>query len=306
MPDAEDVLMPDAEDVLEITCLSPDNEAEQHCWLQSGESVYLGREPQPADASITLSGATSRVSRTAAKITFEDGTVIVKKISSGSDGVVTEEFSCFIPRRSRVILGDGQQYIFREPGFFEIPDTEGTHQVRLDFDAPERPVAVGGPHPTLPNPHATVWNELCTQSEGRKRTCLALVAAWFIHDFKYIPAETIPTSKQLAHLCGKSESSVNNALYRTRRFLDPRQADVDRGDISPGHLDRGPLVGIQFRDETPPDNVNWGKEELAKWVMIVSRSASPPPITMEDILRLPGLTNPTPAAAAELIRHQLL
>ncbi|SVC28836.1 uncharacterized protein METZ01_LOCUS281690, partial [marine metagenome] len=140
MPDAEDALMPDTEDALEITCFSPDSQEEQHCWLQSGESVYLGREPQPADASITLSGATSRVSRTAAKITFEDGTVIVKKISSGSDGVVTEEFSCFIPRRSRVILGDGQQYIFHEPGYFEIPDTEGTHKVRLDFDAPERPV----------------------------------------------------------------------------------------------------------------------------------------------------------------------
>ena len=298
--------MPDAEDVLKITCFSPDNEAEQHCRLQSGESVCLGKEPQPAGASITLSGATSRVSRTAARITFKDGRVLVEKISSGSDGVVTEEFSCFIAEQSRVTLGDGQQHTFREPGYFEIPDTEGTHKVRLDFDAPERPVAVGGPHPTLPNPHATVWNELCTQSEGRKRACLALVAAWFIHDFVHIREETIPNNKQLALLCGRPESSVNNLLYRTRRFLDPRQADVDSGVISQRHCDRGQLVGIPFRGENLGGDVNWGNQQLAKWVMTVSRAAVQHPIhpiTLAKILELDGLTNPTSTAETELRRR---
>ena len=100
--------MPDAEDVLKITCFSPDNEAEQHCELQSGESVCLGKEPPPAGASITLSGAPSRVSRMAAWITFKDGRVLVEKIRSASAGVVTEEFSCFVPGERRETIGAGQ------------------------------------------------------------------------------------------------------------------------------------------------------------------------------------------------------
>ena len=63
--------MPDSGGALNITCLSPDSEEEQQFSLQPGESVYLGKDPQQAGASITLSGATSRVSRTAAKVTFQ-------------------------------------------------------------------------------------------------------------------------------------------------------------------------------------------------------------------------------------------
>ena len=180
--------MPDAEDDLKITCLSPGIEEEQPFSLQPGESVYLGREPQPAGASITLSGATSRVSRTAAKITFQDGKVLVKKISSGSDGVVTEEFNCFIPGESRETLRDGQQHTFDKPGYFEIPDTEGTHEVHLDFETPVypvggSPVAIDNDVEKSINKNLEVWKELYTRSPLRTQACLALVAAWFIHDF---------------------------------------------------------------------------------------------------------------------------
>ena len=287
--------MPDAEDVLKITCFSPDNEAEQHCLLQSGESVCLGKEPQPEGAGITLSGATSRVSRMAARIIFKDGRVVVEKIISASAGVVTEEFSCFVPGESRKTIGAGQYHIFDKPGRFEIPDAEGTHVVHLDFDTPVYPVRGSprtAPNVTAHNNNVKVWEELCTQSDDRKRACLALVAAWFIQDFEFIPAETIPTSKQLAHLSGKSQPAVNNLLYRTRRFLDPRQADVDDGVISQKHCDRGQLVGRQFRDEDLMVNVKWGNQVLAQWVMEVSRAADPHPITLADILKLDGLVGP--------------
>jgi hypothetical protein len=201
-----------------------------------------------------------------------------------------------------VTLGDGQTHTFDKPGHFEIPDTEGTHEVRLDFGTPVHPVRGSGG--TATNINVKVWKELCTQSDGRKRACLALVAAWFIHDFEFLPAETIPNNKQLALLCGRSESSVNNALYRTRRFLDPRQADVDNGVISQQHCDRGQLVDLPFRDEGLVGDVKWGNQELARWVMLVSRGADPHPITLADILKLDGLTNPTPTASVELRRRE--
>jgi hypothetical protein len=237
----------------------------------------------------------------AAWITFKDGRVLVEKIRSASAGVVTEEFSCFVPGESRETIGAGQYHIFTKPGRFEIPDAEGTHVVHLDFDTPVYPVR-DSPG-TAPNINVKVWEELCTQSDDRKQACLALVAAWFIHDFEFIHAETIPSSKQLAHLSGKSQPAVNNLLYRTRRFLDPRQADVDDGVISQRHCDRGQLVGCQFRDEDLMVNVKWGNQVLASWVMEVSRSADPYPITLADVLRLDGLTNPSPAAAVELRRR---
>jgi hypothetical protein len=292
--------MPGSEDALKITCLSPGSEEEQQFSLQPGESVYLGKEPQPAGASITLSGATSRVSRTAAKVTFQAGTVLVEKIRSASDGVITEEFSCFLPGGSRDIIGAGQTYIFYNPGRFEIPDAGGHHVVHLDFDAPVYPT---GGSPVTTNNNVEVWEEICVLAPGRKRACLALVATWFIHDFEFLPAETIPSSNQLALLLGKSEQSVNNSLGRTRRFLDPRQSDVDTAVISQRHCDRGQLVGRPFRDEDLLVNVKWGNQVLASWVMEVSRSADPYPITLADVLRLDGLTNPSPAAAVELRRR---
>ena len=90
--------MPDSEDALEITIVSPDTNEEHQFSLQLGESVYLGKSPQQPGASITLSGATERVSRTAAKVTFQGDTVLVEHCISASPSVVTETFRCEIGR----------------------------------------------------------------------------------------------------------------------------------------------------------------------------------------------------------------
>jgi hypothetical protein len=297
--------MPDSGGALNITCLSPDSEEEQQFSLQPGESVYLGKDPQQAGARITLSEATSRVSRTAAKVTFQDGTVVVEHLSSDSRGVVTEAFNCFPAGGSREILGEGQQHTFYSPGRFEIPDAGGPHVVRLDFGAPVSlaPVSLVGGSPVTTNRNVEVWELICRRAPARRMACLALVTAWFVRDFEFIPAETIPTNSQLALLCGKTEKSVIQALVHTRRFLDPRQSDVDHGNISRRHLKRGPLVGRAFRDEDLWGRVAWGNQVLARWVMEVSYSADPRPITLADVLELDGLTNPTPAAAVELRRR---
>lgn len=292
--------MPDSEDALEITIVSPDTNEEHQFSLQLGESVYLGKSPQQPGASITLSGATERVSRTAAKVTFQGDTVLVEHCISASPSVVTETFRCVSQGGGVDLLRAGQQCTFYTPGRFEIPDTGGPHVVRLGFDAP---VSLVGGSGVTTNLNVEVWEEMCRRAPARRTACLALVAAWFVEDFALIPSETIPNNAQLGHLCGKTESAVIKLLANTRRFLDPRDEDVARLEISQRHRDRGQLVGRSFREENTSDAVGWGNSKLAEWVMDVSRAADPLPITLADVLELPGLTNPTRAAVAELRRR---
>ena len=293
--------MPDPEDALKITIVSPGSNEDQQFSLLPGESVYLGKGPQQPGPSITLGGATDRVSRTAAKITFQNDTVLVEHCPSASPNVVTEKFRCLPQGGGADLLRAGQQHTFYTPGRFEVPDAGGPHVVCLDFDAPASPS--GGSRVTT-NLNVEVWGEICRRAPARRTACLALVAAWFVEDFVLIPSETIPSNKLLALLCGEeTPTAVIKRLANTRRFLDPRDEDVARAAISQRHRDRGQLVGRAFRDEYASGAVGWGNSKLAEWIMDVSRAADPRLITLADILELPGLANPTPAAAIELGRR---
>ena len=126
--------MPDSHDALKIPCVSPDGKKEQTYSLQPGDSVYLGKDPQQPGAGITLTGATNRVSSTAAMITFQGGTVLVEHLSSASSGVVTEAFVWIPAEGGPVRLPAGQQMKFDKPGHLEIPDAGGPHVVHLGLD----------------------------------------------------------------------------------------------------------------------------------------------------------------------------
>ena len=277
------------EQTVKIVCRSPDDQVAEPFRLRSGQMVHIGRRPRGLPGRrIVLVGATDQVSRNAAQVTFSDNQVTVRHLPSASPGVETAPFSCTPDGGRAHVLSAGQTYTFAGPGEFRIPDAEGNHVLRLEFDVPATvarpgPSSGGSTNGTVDDPNREEWKELCRGSDLRRQACTALVAAYFIDDFERIKHRTLPNNKQIDLLMGRRRGGAK-LLSDTRRILDPRQRDYM--NLGQDRIDRGRRIDRPMRGDSGGTE-DWVRLQLANWILDYGL------VRLEDVEALPGLVNPT-------------